>query len=38
MEKDLFCIVNMVKFKYDLKDSMGIGLDGLKKWVKLFMD
>ncbi len=38
MEKDLFCIANTVKLKHDPKDSMGTGLDGLKKRVKLLTD
>ncbi|MBX2878141.1 MAG: histidine kinase [Saprospiraceae bacterium] len=38
MEKDLFCIANTVKLKNDPKDSMGTGLDGLQKRVKLLTD
>ena len=38
MEKDLFCIANAVKLKNNPKDSMGTGLDGLKKRVQLLTD
>lgn len=38
MEKGLFCITNTIKLKNDPKDSMGTGLDGLKKRVQLLTD
>lgn len=38
MEGDLICIANTVKLKNNPKDSMGTGLDGLRKRVELLTD